>query len=621
MTVNSLKILIGGVQLRDGVSTVADLLGKVFTRAGLFVLANERNYASTIYGAHQFDPIMVSDSPPLSHGDDRIDILLALEHDSNPDAPEQPNRDTILRHGKSLAPGGILIYDSSTGPVPESEFEAKGIRVFPLPARSVAQRELKKEVVKNTFIVGALFRLLEFDMDHRYFRILLEERFLRKSREMVDLNMEAARRGREAVEDVLAGRGWADSGHRLADVPPSEPVLFLSGTDALCLGAIQAGCRFYAGYPITPASGILEFMDRHLSKFGGRSLQGQNERESIRAALGAGMAGVRSMVGTSGPGLSLKVEEIGLSGAAEIPLVIVNAQRAGPSTGMPTKTEQGDLATTIHAGHGDFPRIVLAPSSLEESYSLIIEAFNLADKYQCPVFFLTDLTLAEVRKTIPESFFSHPVSVKIAPERAFGSNGYRRYAWTDSGISPLIVPGTPGAILKATGTEHDEDGFVTTDPPKRQAAMDKRMRKMETYLREDAREPQVVGDPTGKPVLVGWGSTGPVLLSARERLARDGTDVAVVHFTHLWPFPTQLALPVLKDAAVLIVCEQNYGGQFADILQAHCLLPTRRILKYNGRVFYVSEIVESVGWILEKGAETVRVGEMIPTPTAVHEGD
>ncbi len=622
---NRLKVLVGGVQLRDGVGTVVDLVGRIATRAGLHVLASERNYASTIYGAHQFDPLLICEEPPLSHGDDQVDILVALEFDSNPDAPQQPNRDTILRHGAHLRDGGVLLYDASTGTVPTEALEARGVRVFPLPARQIALRELKREVVKNMVVVGALFRLLEFDMDQRYLRALLEERFARKGQDLVDLNLRAALRGRAVVEEVLRERGWPDVGYRLEPRPGGEPMLFLSGTDALGIGAIQAGCRFYAGYPITPASPLLEFMDRHLPAYGGRSLQGQNERESIRAALGASLAGARAMVGSSGPGISLKVEEFGLAGAAEIPIVVVDSQRAGPSTGMPTKTEQADLRMAVGAGHGEIPRIVLAPSTLEECYTLITEAFHLADKYQCPVFFLTDLTLAEVRKSVPQRFFQETklriVREGVLTEEDLRRDGFRRFRLTESGISPRIFPGTPGGVFKVSGTEHDEFGFVTTDPPKRKAMMDKRMRKMETYLREDARGPQVYGDPAGRPALVGWGSTKPVLLEAQERLRAEGLEVAVVQITHLWPFPTHLVKPVLQAATMLIVCEQNYSGQLADLIQERCLLPTRRILKYNGRVFYVSDIVRGVRQIVRQGITEVRVAEALPVAVEAHEGE
>ncbi|MBI3974997.1 MAG: 2-oxoacid:acceptor oxidoreductase family protein, partial [Armatimonadetes bacterium] len=257
MTNRSLKILVGGVQLRDGVGTVVDLVGRILTRAGLHVLANERNYASTIYGAHQFDPLVIAGEAPLSHGDNTSDILVALEYDANPDAPAQPNRDTILRHGEHLADGGVLLYDSSSGPVPTDEFEKRGVKVFPLPARQIALRELKKEIVKNMVVSGALFRLLEFDMDQKYLTTWLEERFLRKGRELVDLNLTASMRGRAAIEEVLAERGWDGVGYRLEATPSKERMLWMMGTEALGMGAIQAGCRFYAGYPITPASPLL----------------------------------------------------------------------------------------------------------------------------------------------------------------------------------------------------------------------------------------------------------------------------------------------------------------------------------------------------------------------------
>jgi 2-oxoglutarate ferredoxin oxidoreductase subunit alpha len=626
VNVNKLKLLVGGVQLRDGVVTVTDILGRILTRAGLHVLAMERGYASTIYGAHQYDPIVIDAQPPLSWGDATIDILIALDYDTNPDAKEQPNRDTVLRHGKHLKDGGVLVYDSSTGEIQTDDLVRRGIKIFPIPARNIARDELKRDVVKNVVTVGALFRLLDFDRDAVNLKALLEERFLQKGQEIVDLNLRAARRGLEVVESVLGAKGWADVGYRLEPRETKEPMLLLSGNDALSMAAIAAGCRFYAGYPITPASAILEFMEEHLPKYGGRALQGQNERESIRAALGASLVGVRSMVGTSGPGLSLKVEEFGVSGVTETPLVIVDTQRAGPSTGMPTKSEQGDLFLVAYGGHSEIPRIVLAPATQEDCYSMMIEAFNLADKYQCPVFFLTDLNLSEGRKVVAESFFSQQkVAIDrntLLREEDLRRNGdFRRYTVTENGISQRLAPGTVGGVFKITGSEHDERGFVSTDPVIRKAQVEKRLRKMETYLKEDSKLPKVYGATEGNVVLVGWGSTQPVLLHAQQALRAKGIDAAVVHFTRLWPFNTEAAKPLLAKAQTIIAVEGNFTGQFADVIQTYCLLPVRRILKYNGLPIYVSDIVGGVEQMLREKTNVVRIGDAAPTPVKVPEGD
>ncbi len=627
MVVNNFKLLVGGVQLRDGVTTVSDLLGKMFVRAGLHILAMERGYASTIYGAHQYDPLVVSDEPPLSYGDDHADILAALEFDTNPDAPVQPNRDTILRHGPNLNDGGVLLYDSTTGKVDTSDLEARGIKIFPLPARQIALRELKREVVKNTVVTGALLRLLEFDLDYALFSAYLEERFGRKGREIVDLNLEAARRGRAAIDEVMKAHNWTSCGYRLEPRKISEPTLLVNGNDAFSMGAILAGCRFYAGYPITPASAILEFMEAHLPKYGGRALQGQNERESIRAAIGASIAGVRSAIGSSGPGISLKVEEFGVAGTTETPVVIIDTQRAGPSTGMPTKSEQGDLSMAVFAGHGEIPRIVLAAGTVEECYTLAFEAFDLADKYQCPVFLLTDLSLADGRRDLPESFFTSNrkpvVRHGLLREADLKSDGYRRYHITESGISPRNVPGTPGGIFKMSGSEHDEAGMITTDPPKRKAMHEKRMRKMATYLKESVKPPQVFGAPDGVPLLVGWGSTKMPLLDAQARLRSEGLETCVLHFTHLWPLPVHLVRPLLQRGSTVIVVEQNYSGQLASLIQQECLIETRRILKYIGRPFYTSDVVGGVRQLLANGTLIVRVGERAPEVMleTVPEGD
>ena len=627
VVVNNMKLLVGGVQLRDGVTTITDILGKMFVRAGLHILAMEKGYASTIYGAHQYDPVVVSDTPPLSWGDDHPDILVSLEFDTNPDVPVQPNRDTILRHGKNLTDNGVLLYDSTTSTVDTSDLEARGIKVFPLPARQIALRELKREVVKNTVVTGALLRLLEFDMDYQLFGQYLEERFSKRGREIVDLNLEAARRGRAVIEEVMKVHGWTTVGYRLEGRKVERPALLVNGNEAMSMGAILAGCRYYAAYPITPASSILEYMEAYLPKYGGRAIQGQNERESIRAAIGASVAGVRAAVGSSGPGISLKVEEFGTSGMTETPVVIINTQRAGPSTGMPTKSEQGDLTLAVVGGHGDIPRIVLAAGTVEECYTLAFEAFDLADKYQCPVFLLSDLALADGRKNLPEEFFTQNrrpvVRHGLLREADLRGDGYRRYAMTESGISPRSVPGTPGGIFKMTGSEHDEAGLVTTDPPKRKAMYEKRQRKMQTYLKEDVKPPQVFGTPDGVPLLVGWGSTKLAILDAQARLRAEGLETCAIHFTHLWPFPVHLVRPLLQRGSALVVIEGNYNGQLADLIQQECLLETKRILKYNGRPFYTSDVTGGVRQLLANGTRVVRVGERAPEVMleTVPEGD
>lgn len=627
MIVNNLKLLVGGVQLRDGVTTITDILGKMFVRAGLHILAMEKGYASTIYGAHQYDPVVISAEPPLAWGDDRTDILVALEFDSNPDVSIQPNRDTILRHGKNLKDGGVLLYDSSTGTVDTSELAARGIKVFPLAARQIALRDLKREVVKNTVVTGALLRLLDFDPDYRLFGQYLEERFAKRGREIVELNLEAARRGRAVIEEIMRANRWTDVGYRLEARRVDQPAMLVNGNEALSMGAVLAGCRFYAAYPITPASSILEFMEEHLPRYGGRTIQGQNERESIRAAIGASVAGVRAAVGSSGPGISLKVEEFGVAGMNEVPVVVINTQRAGPSTGMPTKSEQGDLQQAVHAAHGDIPRIVLAAGTVEECYTLAFEAFDLADKYQCPVFLLSDLSLADGRKDLPVDFFAQnrrPVVRRgLLREADLKGDRYYRYHITETGISPRNVPGVPGAVFKMSGSEHDEAGMVTTDPPKRKAMYEKRMRKMETYLKEDVKPPQVFGTPDGVPLLVCWGSTKLAVLDAQRRLREEGTETCVIHLTHLWPLPVHLVRPLLQRGAAVIVVEGNFSGQLADLIQQECLVETKRILKYNGRPFYTSDIVGGVRQVLVNGARVVRVGEEAPAVVleTVPEGD
>ncbi|MDR7420748.1 MAG: 2-oxoacid:acceptor oxidoreductase subunit alpha, partial [Armatimonadota bacterium] len=322
----------------------------------------------------------------------------------------------------------------------------------------------------------------------------------------------------------------------------------------------------------------------------------------------------------------LKVEEFGVAGMTEVPVVVIDTQRAGPSTGMPTKPEQGDLAMAVYAGHGEIPRIVLSAGTVEECYTMAFEAFDLADKYQCPVFLMSDLTLTDGRKSLPVDFFTSnrkPVVRHGLLRESEMKDGYHRYQVTESGISPRNVPGVPGGIFKMSGSEHDEAGMVTTDPPKRKAMYEKRMRKMQTYLKEDVKPPQVYGAPDGVPVLVGWGSTKLPLLDAQARLRSEGMETAVVYFTHIWPFPTHLVRPLLQRGSAVIVVEGNYGGQLADLIQQECLIETRRVLKYNGRPFYTADIVGGVRQLLANGTRVVRVGDKAPEVMleTVSEGD
>ncbi len=381
----------------------------------------------------------------------------------------------------------------------------------------------------------------------------------------------------------------------------------MTGNDAVGLGSAAAGCRAMYAYPITPATDIMEYLMKKLPKLGGIVLQTEDEIAALNMVIGSAYAGARSMTATSGPGLSLMMEAIGLSGMTETPVVIVNTQRGGPSTGLPTKHEQSDLNACLYGTHGEIPKIVLAPSTAEECYYDTIRAFNLAEIYQCPVILMTDLALSQATQTV---HYIEPVQPKLDrgslqrlpsedddtvsilndPERFIP---FKRYELTENGISPRIVPGTAKGIHHVTGVEHSEVGRPSELTINRQEMMDKRLRKMKNMT-----IPHSVGfsGPKNSDLLiVGWGSTRGVIEEAVERLSSEFT-VSHVHIKVLMPFPTEEMKDLIKDVKHVLVVENNSTGQLAALLRQHveCGDKCESLLKYNGEPFYPREIESKI---------------------------
>ncbi|MBV8204224.1 MAG: 2-oxoacid:acceptor oxidoreductase subunit alpha, partial [Candidatus Eremiobacteraeota bacterium] len=394
--------------------------------------------------------------------------------------------------------------------------------------------------------------------------------------------------------------------------------LLMMGNDAIGYGALVAGCRFMAGYPITPATDVLEWMARHAPKYGGVVVQAEDELAAINMTIGASFAGVRSMTATSGPGQALMTEGIGLAGVVETPIVVIECARAGPSTGMPTKTEQSNLNHLIFSGHGEIPRVVLAPGTVEESFYLTVAAFNLAEKYQVPVFVLSEQALCQSKETTPRLEFG---SVTVDRGKLIRNGGvtfgeYKRFAFSEDGVSPRVIPGVDGGMHLAPGSEHSDGGVITEDATNRRRMMEKRMHKLES-MRPELPRPNLLGNPKAAVAFIGYGSNRGPIAETQDRLHADGIATRFLQLRTLWPFPEEEVRAFVHSAAHIFVVENNITGQLERLIRyvTGPLPHMHPVRKYDGRPFRPIEIIDAVKKVLasatsptEKGASVTPVG-------------
>jgi 2-oxoglutarate ferredoxin oxidoreductase subunit alpha len=465
--------------------------------------------------------------------------------------------------------------------------------------------------MQNTVAVGAVIFLM--GLDFRGLESVLESTFAKKPH-VVKVNVEAARAGYD-----YATVHFKPLSRQLRQT--SQQWAMVTGNELLAMGAAFAGCKFYCAYPMSPATHILEWFAAHGKELGVCVRQVEDEISVINMTIGASHMGARGMCATSGGGLALMTEAIGLSGMLETPVVVVNVQRAGPSTGVPTKTEQGDLNQALGASQGDFPRIIIAPLSIPDCFTTPALAFHVADRYQCPVIILSDLLMSEGNETVDPALLDVEFQIdrgELITAARGGGDGrgaadepYLRYKDTESGISPRAVPGLPGHIYVAASDEHDEDGVlisdVFTDTVRRKKMADKRSRKMATVL-EHLPAPKLEGPVDAEVTLVGWGSTWGVLTEAAERLNREGISASHLQVKFLVPFHAAEVSAFLGKSRRVIIVENNQSGQFARHLRAETGIVARgHIRKYDGEPFEPKHIVAGVKEILKKGTEVVEV--------------
>ncbi len=578
--INQLSWKVGGQQ-GEGIESTGEIFAITLNRLGYY-LYGYRHFSSRIKGGHTNNKIRVSTTEVRSISDD-LDILVAFD------------QETIDVNFHELREGGVVIADSKFNPViPENS----NVTFYSVPFTDIAT-ELGTSLMKNMVAVGASCAVLELEVES--FREVVDEIFGKKGQQVVEKNMEAIQKGYQYIKDQ-AGESLSTMKLDKAD---GKKRLFMIGNDAIAMGFVAGGCRFMSAYPITPASEIMEYLIKKLPEYGGTVIQTEDEIAAITMAIGANYGGARAITASSGPGLSLKAEGIGLAGMTETPVVIVDTQRGGPSTGLPTKVEQSDLMAMIYGTHGEIPKIVLAPSTVEEAFFDAVESLNLAEEYQCPVILLTDLQLSLGKQTVEPLDFS---KVEIRRGKldlnaelvADGPDGnFKRYLVTEDGISPRVVPGMKNGLHHMTGVEHSEIGRPSEAPKNRKEQMDKRFRKMENLKVKNPVHKNVKHDEADVLVL-GFNSTRGGIEEAMVRLENDGIKVNHAQVRLIHPFPVEEIQPLVDSAKKVVVVEHNATGQLTQILKLNVGHHNKveSLLKYDGNPFLPSEIHNSIKELL-----------------------
>ncbi|WP_436859902.1 2-oxoacid:acceptor oxidoreductase subunit alpha [Mammaliicoccus lentus] len=561
-----------GGQQGEGIESTGEIFATAMNRQGYY-LYGYRHFSSRIKGGHTNNKIRVSSTPVRAISDD-LDILIAFD------------QETIDVNYHEMQKGSIIIADAKAKPENPEDSKAQ---LVSLPFTGVA-KELGTALMKNMVAVGSTCAVMDLDTD--VFESLISDLFSRKGESVVNLNIQALNEGYRLMKEEMDS---LESEHTL-EKNDSDGHLFMIGNDAIGLGAVAAGVRFMAAYPITPASEIMEYMIDRLPELGGAVIQTEDEIAACTMAIGSNYAGVRSFTSSAGPGLSLMMESIGLSGMTETPLVIVNTQRGGPSTGLPTKQEQSDLMQMIYGTHGDIPKIVIAPTSASDAFYLTIEAFNLAEEYQCPVILLSDLQLSLGKQTV-ESLDYDKIEIRRGAlveedmETPEDKAYFKRYALTDSGISPRVLPGTKGGIHHVTGVEHNEEGKPSEGAENRQLQMDKRMRKTAQLLIDEPVKSNEKYDEADI-LYVGFISTIGAIEEAITRLDKQNVKVNHIQIRQLHPFPTDAVQEAFNKAKKVVVAEHNYQGQLSSIIKMNVNHQGKIFnqTKYDGTPFLPHEI-------------------------------
>lgn len=574
MIINDIEVMFGG-QAGDGSLTTGDLIAAVFKRMGLEVYTY-KDFPSRIRGGHTNYVIRAGTHANYGMAD-AVDCLVAFDLEA------------IRLHLEEMRPGGFIVFDNTSDQIPD-DLRRSDVTYYEIPLAKLAREDVGLPIVRNTISLGVLGKLIGMDPD--IIRKEIVRVYGRKSEKVANLNISAIEAGEKYVAEHF---GSVLTAYDLQASEDGERLLMM-GNDAIAYGALVGGCRFMAGYPITPATDVLEWMAKYAPKYGGIIIQAEDELAAINMTIGAAFAGTRAMTATSGPGLSLMTEGIGLAGSLEIPIVIVECARAGPSTGLPTKTEQSNLNHIIFGGHGEIPKIVLAPGTVEESFYLAVEAFNLAEKYQCPVFILTEQALCQSKATLPLLQFDELAIDRgklVTEPVVFGE--YKRFAFTEDGVSPRVIPGVEGGMHLSAGSEHNELGVITENAKNRKRMMEKRFQKLVSAV-PDLPKANHFTNPGARVGLIGYGSNRGPIAEAQDRLTTNGIATDFLQLKTLWPFPDEEVVAFCDAHDEVFIVEHSFTGQLARIIRA-ATGPRPNIhpvLKYNAQPYRPIEIIEAV---------------------------
>ena len=566
-------LLVGG-EAGQGLVTVGGALAKVFSGIGYHVFTHQ-DYMSRVRGGHNFYQIRFSDHE-ISASREMVDILLALD------------LKTIEVHRKNLRDEGFILYDSG---ITKKKFEES--EFMDIPFRKIALDIGKESIMKNTVATGAALGMLDIGLEA--FRNVLRKVFKEKGEEVIQRNIACAEAGYN-----YARTNCTDCEAFGIHEPEYRKLMLIDGVHAIGIGAVISGCKFYSGYPMTPSTGILDYMASRAEEYNLVVEQAEDEIAAINMAIGASFAGVRAMTGTSGGGFALMVEGLSLAGMTETPIVIAEMQRPGPATGLPTRTEQADLLFILHAAHGEFPRVIFEPGNPKQAFYLTNKAFEIAEKYQVPVFIQSDQYLVDTEWTYEKFDLEHLIynDYRLRQKDLEGVEEYKRFKYSEKGISPLAIPGEAGRhLVVADSDEHDEEGHIIEDSETRIKMVQKRLLKKLPLIKKEIEPPLLYGDSVPKVVLIGHGSTYGVIKEVVDTHSRE-QKVAMMHFSQIYPLPEQVKfdyIEILKNADLTVCIENNSSGQFAKLIRAETGFEfSHQISKYDGRPFTIENLKEEL---------------------------
>jgi 2-oxoglutarate ferredoxin oxidoreductase subunit alpha len=573
----------------DGLDKSGDTLAKTAGRLGLHVFAYN-SYQSVIRGGHIWLRVRIGQDKVYSHGDN-LTALIGL------------NQDTIERHTPEVDPGGVIVFNSDRLKCDASRAKP-GVNVMPLPMKEITAEVSKvhgpiQPIMQNTVALGAVLYMLNIGLEET--ANVLSETFSHKGQAVIDLNIGLLQAGYEYAKQhakpVANTDKWKFTNVR-------RP--FITGNEAIAIAAVAAGCKFYSAYPMTPASTILHWMANHAGKVGVCVKQAEDELAVINMAIGAGIAGVRSMCGTAGGGFALMTEAIGMAGMMEIPVVCVEVQRGGPSTGLPTKTEQADLWQVVGASQGEFPKMIVCPTDVVDAYWSTVEAFNCAEKYQLPVMIMSDLLLSEHPETIDADSIRADVPIErgeiVTSWDEEKQGRYKRFKMTPNGVSPRALPGTAQTLYVSPSDDHDEESILISDvftsSPMRRKMHEKRMRKLD-YLLKELPAPKLEGPADADLTLVGWGSSQGVIREAMAILNAQGVKTNMLQVKYIYPFHTKEVTEILSKAKKKFSVEGNFTSMFSKYLRSETgIAMDAHVNRYDGEPFEPMYIVNEVKALL-----------------------